>query len=135
MKYYKFQLFVDSSHFCFDLFLPHFQISLLTFIILFTWVYYISTWVEIFHIIAIFFNSVYWVEISTQDENLHIMSPLAMYCTLFQHISSLWRTWLQFSTEALVWRLHKMVKNQFKIPIKILFFFKCFLNLNDSDSK
>ena len=36
----------------------------------------VSTWVEIFHIIAIFFNSVYRVEISTRDENLHIISPL-----------------------------------------------------------
>ena len=42
---------------------------------LFTWGYYISTRVEIFHITAIFFNSVYRVEISTRDENLHIINP------------------------------------------------------------
>ena len=47
---------------------------------LFTQGYYISTWVEIFstcveffHIIAIFFNSVYQAEISTQDKNLRII--------------------------------------------------------------
>ena len=38
--------------------------------------YHISTRVETFDISAIFFNSVYPVEISTRDENLHIMSPL-----------------------------------------------------------
>ena len=30
MKYYKFQLFVDCNHLCFDLFLPNFRFSLLT---------------------------------------------------------------------------------------------------------
>ena len=40
--------------------------------------YYISTRVEIFHVNAVFFNSVYRVEISTGDENLHIISPLDM---------------------------------------------------------
>ena len=35
-----------------------------------------STWVENFHIIAIFLNSVYRVEISTRDENIHIIIPL-----------------------------------------------------------
>ena len=35
-----------------------------------------SVWVEIFHIIAIYFNSVYRVEILTRVENLHIISPL-----------------------------------------------------------
>ena len=43
---------------------------------LFTRGYHISTRVEIFHITTIFFNAVYQVEISTQDENLHIISPL-----------------------------------------------------------
>ena len=50
---------------------------------LFTRDYYNSTRFEIFssrnemfYIIAIFFNSVYRVEISTQDENLHIISLL-----------------------------------------------------------
>ena len=38
--------------------------------------YYISTRVEIFHITAIFFNSVCRVEISSRDENLHIINPL-----------------------------------------------------------
>ena len=33
-----------------------------------------STRVEIFQIIAIFFNSVYRAEISTRNENLHIMN-------------------------------------------------------------
>ena len=37
---------------------------------------HISTRVETFDITAIFFNSVYPVEISARDENLHIMSPL-----------------------------------------------------------
>ena len=36
----------------------------------------VSTRVETFHIIAIFFNSVYRVEISIRDENLHIISPV-----------------------------------------------------------
>ena len=64
LKNYKFRLFVDCSHLCFDLFLPRFRFSLLTFInFLFTRGYYISTWVEIVHIIVIFFNSVYRVEL------------------------------------------------------------------------
>ena len=42
---------------------------------LFTRGYHISTWVEIFHISAIFFNSVYRVEISTRNENLHTTNP------------------------------------------------------------
>ena len=63
LKNYKFRLFVDCSHLCFDLFLPRFRFSLLTFInFLFTRGYYISTRVEIVHIIVIFFNSVYRVE-------------------------------------------------------------------------
>ena len=48
---------------------------LLSWNFLFTRGYYISTRAEIFHIIAIFFNSVYRVEISTWGENLHIISP------------------------------------------------------------
>ena len=64
LKNYKFRLFVDCSHLCFDLFLPRFRFSLLTFInFLFTRGYYISTRVEIVHIIVIFFNSVYRVEL------------------------------------------------------------------------
>ena len=35
-----------------------------------------STWVEIFHIIEIFFNLVYRVENSTRLENLHIIGSL-----------------------------------------------------------
>ena len=35
------------------------------------------TSVEIFHIFAIFLNSVYRVEISIRDENLHVISLLA----------------------------------------------------------
>ena len=42
---------------------------------LFTRGYYISTRGEIFHIIAIFFNSIYRAEVSTRNENLHIISP------------------------------------------------------------
>ena len=49
---------------------------------LFTRGYYISTRVEIFHINAIFFNSVYRVEISTRNENLHIISPFKYICDI-----------------------------------------------------
>ena len=35
-----------------------------------------STQIKIFHTIAIFFNSVYRVKISTRNENLHIISRL-----------------------------------------------------------
>ena len=42
----------------------------------FTWDYNISTRDEIFHILHFFVNSVYRVEISTRDENLHKISPL-----------------------------------------------------------
>ena len=35
-----------------------------------------STWVEIFHIVAIFFNSVYRIEISIRIESLRIIDPL-----------------------------------------------------------
>ena len=47
----------------------------------------VSTQVEIFQIIAIFFNSVYQVEISNRDENLHIISPL---------VKSFFRSWILF---------------------------------------
>ena len=43
---------------------------------LFTRIYYISTRVEVFHIIAIFFNSVHRVETSIRDESLHIKFPM-----------------------------------------------------------
>ena len=83
LKNYKFQLFVDCSHICFDFFWHASGLAfLLSLNFLFTRDYYTSTRVEIFstrdeifHIIAFFFNSVYRVEISTRDENLHIISP------------------------------------------------------------
>ena len=43
---------------------------------LFTQGYFISARVKIFYVIAIFFNSVYRVEISTRVENLYIIGPL-----------------------------------------------------------
>ena len=48
--------------------------------------YYISTRLEIFHITAIFVNSVYRVEILTREENLHTISPL-ICLNLFHSIS------------------------------------------------
>ena len=59
-------------------FLPYFRFSLfISLFFLFTRNYYISTWVKIFYIMANYFtlNLVYRVEISTRDENLHIISP------------------------------------------------------------
>ena len=60
---------------------------------LFTRGYYISTRVKIFHIIVIFFNSVYRVEISTRDENLPIISTLVSdidkYMPLMQSVNKL----------------------------------------------
>ena len=84
MKNCKFQLFVDLSHLCFDLLLLRFRFSLLTLIKFsihsrlsnFNPGWNNSVRIETFHIIAIIFNSVYWVEISTRDENLHVISPL-----------------------------------------------------------
>ena len=52
--------------------------------------YYISTRLEIFHITAIFVNSVYRVEILTREENLHTISPL-ICLNLFHGISDVWR--------------------------------------------
>ena len=90
LKNYTFQLFVDFSHLCMFASICFCRASGLAFLLslnfLFTQGYYISsrveivsTRVEIFHIVAIFFNLVYRVEISTRDENLHIISPLDSY--------------------------------------------------------
>ena len=46
----------------------------------------------------------------------------------------LWRVRLQFSAEALIRRLQKIVKSLLKCLLK-LFFSYYFLNLNDFDSK
>ena len=59
-------------------FLPYFRFSLfISLFFLFTRNYYISTWIKIFYIMTTYFtlNLVYRVEISTRDENLHIISP------------------------------------------------------------
>ena len=82
LKNYKFQIFVAAIFvlICF------WHVSGLAFLLslnfLFTRDYNLSTRVEtfstrdeIFHIISIFFNSVYRVEISAWDENLLIISP------------------------------------------------------------
>ena len=75
LKNYKFQIFVAAIFvlICF------WHVSGLAFLLslnfLFTRDYNLSTRDEIFHIISIFFNSVYRVEISAWDENLLIISP------------------------------------------------------------
>ena len=86
----NFNFFVDCSHICFDFF---WHVSGLAFLLslnfLFTLDYYISAQDEIFHITAIFFNSVYLVEISAQDENIYIISPLV--CTRIFFIRNQWK--------------------------------------------
>ena len=87
MKNYTFRIFVDCSHFCFDLFLPRFRSSLFTFIkfsiysklLCFNpdWNSFNPGWDFSYN--CNFFNSVYRVEISSRDENLHIISPFEYF--------------------------------------------------------
>ena len=74
---YKFQFFVGCSHLFFHLFLPRSRFSFLTFIkfpIYPRLLYFNPGWNFSYN--CNFFNSVYRTEISTRDENLHIISPL-----------------------------------------------------------
>ena len=75
MKNYTSQLFLECSHLCFDLFLPRFRFSLNTFIKFFIYsrlLHFNLGWDFSYNCNF----SVYRVEISTRDENLHIISPL-----------------------------------------------------------
>ena len=82
MKNYEFQLSVAAIFVLICFWHASGLALLLSLNYLLTRDYYISTPVEIlstrdetFHMIAIFSNSVYRVEISTRDETLHIISP------------------------------------------------------------
>ena len=99
----------------------HFWFSLLTFIKFSIYSHcYISTRVEIFYITAIFFNSVYRVEISTWGKNLHNNQSLKQnfLCNHFKYFSKFFHLSLgycQFHLHIAVWHyviiLHSIIQN------------------------
>ena len=71
----NFNFFVECSHLCFDLFLPRFQFSLLAFIKfpIYPRLLYLNLGWNFSY--TFFHPGTYRVEISTWDEDLHIISP------------------------------------------------------------